>query len=1098
MKKRESKKIYITHGAEYRAVEECIYEENLLFGDVYVQARDCLEEIIRISEQMQNAEQGVSSDLCEPYEELGSYGKRKPENIVRRRSSNLIAFCAERGGGKTSAMISFVRALQNLKKSPNKNEQKEKFWKGKKAFGYHYEIVPSIDPTSMEIDDSILKMVLSHMYTNFQERVKNERETGTYGNRKEQEREDLIRKFLKCFHFANRLNYKTKRPVPMDLEDELEFMEDRECGDTFRVQLYKLFEDYLQYMAPKKQAMLVVSIDDADVNTARVYDLLEDVRKYLQMPNVVVVMATNMTQLESTVEQHFLEQYKTSLKHNDSMVSVERCHSIAEFYLKKIVSSTRQLNLPNLREELQSSECNIEVVYRDKNEPEKNLIAVPEMEEESEEGRYGGIYQRQLLGLLHRKTGLIFIPPKGYLHDFLPSGMRELTHFLAFMCDMPDVKATYDTIVCQVMDSEDEERRKALLAWQKNLKQLQHYLVHIWSATNLRTASKMLLRELIHQTQEDKHEYLLRILPDYYGAERVAYNILLGIAAERENAYREDFVNRNVATGVYRNYSWKAAADTKTDTETDAKTDTETDAKTDTKTDATYADVMAALRNLKNSQGGNRQYKLVYAIRMYYTIYLHMLLLNDCCNKPPYDPKAFGKKMYGYCITDFLRDGLFKYIPNGIESQYLAFWHLPVDAHTLSQKLEKAEKNKLDEHTLENIAKEENLERLGVLQESDVDMQETAFQSSKAFASNWFRVWEQRDRYAKSELLNWKDITDTETLMFHPFYPLFAEMDALTSRQIANSGVRIEYEQGTYGRERLNISMIILLNSDVQQYLLHIYKEKKTSESELTAPKQIFVGALTGESVETLFDVAKNINKGLDYLQNSDLSALWLDPKDEKLCLAALSVLPGLQKIYLKCYCKKIEVGMAWLRHIQQSEETANEGRMVNQLAGSAENSMPMEGEEQHTLNILPDEEINLKSLLDDLLHIDRGFLHELCNSAKNNGKDISYDALVKDEAILNDKEKGYGYRRCSIKQILNLLGKYRAVIKNRIKELENTNPLDKKDMVTPDTAPTTTKEKQSPYDSYRDIFRALFDELASRKIHIEQILPENDPNKSM
>ena len=129
-----SKKIYITHGAEYRAVEECIYEENLLFGDVYAQARDCLEEIIKISEQMQNAEQGADSELCEPYEEQGPYGKRKPENIVRRRSSNLIAFCAERGGGKTSAMISFVRALQNLRRSPNKNEQKEEFWKEKNRY----------------------------------------------------------------------------------------------------------------------------------------------------------------------------------------------------------------------------------------------------------------------------------------------------------------------------------------------------------------------------------------------------------------------------------------------------------------------------------------------------------------------------------------------------------------------------------------------------------------------------------------------------------------------------------------------------------------------------------------------------------------------------------------------------------------------------------------------------------------------------------------------------------------------------------------------------------------------------------------------------
>src|SRR5699024_3565272 len=142
----------------------------------------------------------------------------------------------------------------------------------------------------------------------------------------------LIKRFLECFHFANRLNYKTKQPVPVDLEDELEFMEDKECGDTFRVQLYTLFAGYLQYMAPNTKSLLVISIDDADVNTARVYDLLEDVRKYLQMPNVVVMMAANMTQLESTVEQHFLRQYETSLKYNDSMVSVERCHSIAEFY----------------------------------------------------------------------------------------------------------------------------------------------------------------------------------------------------------------------------------------------------------------------------------------------------------------------------------------------------------------------------------------------------------------------------------------------------------------------------------------------------------------------------------------------------------------------------------------------------------------------------------------------------------------------------------------------------------------------------------------------------------------------------------------------
>ena len=33
---------------------------------------------------------------------------------------------------------------------------------------------------------------------------------------------------------------------------------------------------------------------------------MEDVRKYLDLPRVIVLMASNIRQLETTVEQHFL------------------------------------------------------------------------------------------------------------------------------------------------------------------------------------------------------------------------------------------------------------------------------------------------------------------------------------------------------------------------------------------------------------------------------------------------------------------------------------------------------------------------------------------------------------------------------------------------------------------------------------------------------------------------------------------------------------------------------------------------------------------------------------------------------------------------
>lgn len=1071
MEKRDCKRIYITHGAEYRAVEECIYEENLLFGEAYAQARDCLEEIIKISEQMQGSEQSAGSDFCAPYEQLGPDGRRRPENIVRRRSSNLIVFSAERGGGKTSAMISFVRALENLKRTPGKIEQKKEFWKGKKAIDYHYEVVPTIDPTSMEIDDSILKMVLVHMYANFQERVRAEGTAGVYVGSKEGERQELIRQFLVCFHFANRLNYKTKQPVPIDLEDELEYMEDKECGDNFRVQLYKLFEGYLRYMAPNGQSMLVISIDDADVNTARVYDLLEDVRKYLQMPKVVVMMAANMTQLESTVEQHFLKQYEASLKHNDSMVSVERCHSIAEFYLKKIIPSTRQLNLPSLSEELQSSEGNVAVIYRDKKEPEKNLIALPESEAENPPS--GGIYQRQLLGLLHKKTGLIFVPPKGYLHDFLPTGMRELTHFLAFLCDMSDVEATYETIINQVM-APQEEQRKALLAWQKNLKHLQHYLVNIWSATNLRTSSKMILRELINQPEENKHEYLLRILPDYYGGERVAYNVLLGIATEEENIYSENFVSKCVEAGIYKEDSWKSRAETKTD--------------------ATYADVMAALRILTNSQGGNRQYKLACAIRLYYTIYLHLLLLTDCCNKPPFYEDAYKTKTYGYCVTDFLRDGLFKCSPQGSIAANPAFWHLPLSGKKLKDAFLRAESAQLENRTPDVVARQDNLPK-------SRKITNPIHQSDRSLIPKWFRIWKPNERYGKSIWVDSTPIENHDTIVFHPFYPLFAEMDAFTSRASVREGAKKEYDPDGNGRRRLFLSMMILLNADVQQHILHAYKDKdvKLSKNSEIYPKGILTDPLESDVIEKLIDVVDGTNEGLNQEWQEGYSDIWETDKERKRYPVVLSVLPGLEKIYLAYLIQEIEKVTRDLLAIRFDEVTIGEleDARSNPEGSEARNHLYQKLSQDTANDLLANVKLpaiseNLKTLLQELLSVNKDLFTEQDKE--------ELDQLEKREVTIN-RPAGYGYLTTPIPQIMEFLDEYKVLLKRACdaigisaapKKQEETESSEERTVSLPQV-PAPAQQKPSSYDTYRAIFRALFDELAAMEIHIEQVSPPSN-----
>lgn len=47
----KKKTIRIARGQEDRAIIECIYQENLFFQELYEQARNCTNEILRVNEQ---------------------------------------------------------------------------------------------------------------------------------------------------------------------------------------------------------------------------------------------------------------------------------------------------------------------------------------------------------------------------------------------------------------------------------------------------------------------------------------------------------------------------------------------------------------------------------------------------------------------------------------------------------------------------------------------------------------------------------------------------------------------------------------------------------------------------------------------------------------------------------------------------------------------------------------------------------------------------------------------------------------------------------------------------------------------------------------
>ena len=177
-----------------------------------------------------------------------------------------------------------------------------------------FEVMAPIDPAAMENTDSVLQQIISQLFENFCREAKRRSRYESGG--KKCDREELSDKFQKCAQAIDAL-YKSEKTPDTLIEDELDKIAEIGQSGKLLLLLHEMINKYLDFMqndeGPKR--CLVVQIDDADMDIGRSYQILEDVRKYLGLPRVIVLMATNLQQLETTVEQHFLKEYEHGLKY---------------------------------------------------------------------------------------------------------------------------------------------------------------------------------------------------------------------------------------------------------------------------------------------------------------------------------------------------------------------------------------------------------------------------------------------------------------------------------------------------------------------------------------------------------------------------------------------------------------------------------------------------------------------------------------------------------------------------------------------------------------------------------------------------------------
>jgi len=359
-------------------------------------------------------------------------GSHAQDDATNDTYNNVIAFVGGRGSGKSSAMISFRNAFKSLKETP-----KDDFWKNSSDNSLeksHFETIEIIDPSMFEEGDSILEIIVAQLFRRFEQKI-NHKDCQADYNKK--------RGLLECFQgvYDNLKTIQKKATERLDGE-VIETLAKLASGSNLKSSIIKLVKTYLEFMSngQDQSRFLLIAIDDFDLNTGHVYSMAEQIRKYLVIPGVIILMAVKIDQLFKIIESAWREEFELMIEEG-RMESAEP-QVMTTRYLEKLIPENRRLYLPQLRSnEHKDIKIHIPKEIRDNNEQYDDVPV-----------------EDAILKLIYSKTGLIFLKQEYNVHFLIPDNLRELHGLYVLLMDLADVDIP--KMLKEETDKKEEKKKK--------------------------------------------------------------------------------------------------------------------------------------------------------------------------------------------------------------------------------------------------------------------------------------------------------------------------------------------------------------------------------------------------------------------------------------------------------------------------------------------------------------------------------------------------------------------------------------------------------------------------------------------------------------
>lgn len=450
---------------------------------------------------------------------------------------SILAFCGDRGEGKTSCMETIKTMLANINGKEDEhiktaiddfmqkcivNQESNETLKSRceNLTKAKFKVLDTIDPAFFDKDHNVIELVLGMMYREIKVQEK-EYDINPEGRKK------LLTEFHNAKLCLTQLN---KGDNLYDPIDELEWLSG---GLALKDQFQKLCDTYLEYSLQdhdkEKQRFLVIPIDDIDLNINGAYEIAEQIRKYLCANNCIVLMSLNIDQFIEVVSNYISKQVAPQ----EYLGAME----MAQKYVTKLIPMEYRIMMPKPYDF-----CNRPFLY---------------VVSESEKKKYNSV-KESVVRLIYDKTRFLFYNNKGSVSPIVPNNLRSLRHLIGMLVSMPDFYSNKETA-----NNKEDFKSYFFQVWTRQLSKEDREkvmtLVNVVDTTNINKTVVTMLAPYIENTQDD------RMAEGILEADNYNYNVSIGDVfylldkIERSNVDKERalvlfFIRSFYSIKMYENY----------------------------------------------------------------------------------------------------------------------------------------------------------------------------------------------------------------------------------------------------------------------------------------------------------------------------------------------------------------------------------------------------------------------------------------------------------------------------------------------------------------------------------------------------------------